>query len=401
MPIIPPLVRDYGRHLKSLCRQQRFTVQQEGVLYHCPLTLRKRHNLALQQINKQVLHWREIALPNILHVGVTTLCNLRCPGCPTGTKALGRKGEHLDMEVYRRTVNELRSTLMFMLFWDWGEPFMHPDLAEMVSYAKQSGIKTVISTSGTIRNSQEEIDRLVEAGPDVVIVCIDGATQETYSTYRVGGKLNEALDTLRRLADAKKRLKTDYPVIEFRSLATKYTEDQMPQLLAMAEDVGADNFSVKTLRPYDYRGRDIDNELVPITSGLARYAYENDGQRDSANRVEAYSGKLTCGKPLYAPTLNSDGNIAFCSYAKDADEKFGDVSESSFRKIWQSRSSAEKRIAFLENDGTNACQTCYFRTENKPTVIHTVQLQPFPSDLSLLHPKSKEEFLSSIQQHAA
>ena len=88
------------------------------------------------------------------------------------------------MEVYRRTVDELRSTLMFMLFWDWGEPFMHPDLAEMVSHAKRSGIKTVISTSGTIGNSQEEIDRLVEAGPDVVIVCIDGATQETYSTYR-------------------------------------------------------------------------------------------------------------------------------------------------------------------------------------------------------------------------
>lgn len=401
MPVIPSLVRDYCRHLKSLGRQQSHSIQQEGILYHCPLTLRKRHNLALQQINKRLLHRREIALPNILHVGVTTLCNLRCPGCPTGTKALGRKGEHLDMEVYRRTVDELRSTLMFMLFWDWGEPLMHPNLAEMIAHAKRSKIKTVISTSGTIRNSQAEIDRLVAASPDVVIVCVDGATQETYSTYRVGGELNDALNTLRRLDNAKQRFKSKYPVVEFRSLATKYTEDQMPRLLEMAEDVGAENFSVKTLRPYDYRGRDIDNELVPIKSELARYAYENDGQRDSANRVAAYSGELTCGKPLYAPTLNSDGNIAFCSYAKDADEKFGDVSESSFRKIWQSRSSAKKRIAFLENGGTNACETCYFRTENKPTVIHTVQLQPFPSDLSLLRPESKDEFLANIQQHAA
>ena len=82
------LGRDYARRFNELRRQDAYPIQQEGILYHCPLTLRKRHNLALQQINRRVLPHREIALPHILHVGVTTLCNLRCPGCPTGTKSL-------------------------------------------------------------------------------------------------------------------------------------------------------------------------------------------------------------------------------------------------------------------------------------------------------------------------
>lgn len=272
-PSASQLMRDYATRLRELWRQTSFPIQQEGVLYHCPLTLRKRHNLALQQINKRLLHRRDVALPHILHVGVTTLCNLRCPGCPTGTKALGRKGEHLDYDLYCRVVDELRNTLMFMLFWDWGEPFLHPRLADMIRHAKKSEIKTVISTNGAIGNSCDRIDELVAAQPDVVIVCIDGATQESYSAYRIGGKLDTVLATLRRLADSKRKFQTSYPLVEFRSLATKYSEREMPELLAMAEDVGADCFTVKSLRPYDYRGRDIDKmhaiPLRPFPSDLS------------------------------------------------------------------------------------------------------------------------------------
>lgn len=392
------LGRDYARRFNELRRQDAYPIQQEGILYHCPLTLRKRHNLALQQINRRVLPHREIALPHILHVGVTTLCNLRCPGCPTGTKSLGRKGKHLDFNTYCKVIDDLRSTLMFTLFWDWGEPLMHKQLAEMIAHAKKTQIKTVISTNGTIGNSEERIEQLVAAQPDVVIVCVDGATQESFSTYRVGGELQEALNTLKRLVAAKERQGVRYPLVEFRSLATKYTEREMPQLLAMAEEVGADVFSVKTLRPYDYRGHDIDNELAPLSDDLARYAY--DGDRDSATRDKSKNGPLTCGKPLYAPTLNSDGDVVFCSYARGEDEKFGSVKDESFRRLWQSRASSEKRLAFLQQEGTEACRTCYFRTERKPTVIHTVPLRTLPSDLSLLESRSKEAFLAAVARMA-
>jgi MoaA/NifB/PqqE/SkfB family radical SAM enzyme len=395
------MMREYAARLRQLWRQASFPIQQEGVLYHCPLTLRKRHNLALQQVNKQLLHRRDVVLPHILHVGVTTLCNLRCPGCPTGTKALGRKGEHLDFDLYCRVVDELRHTLMFMLFWDWGEPFLHPRLADMIRHAKKSGIKTVVSTNGTTRNSREQIENLVAAQPDVVIVCIDGATQESYSAYRVGGKLDTALATIRRLAESKRKLQTNYPVVEFRSLATKYSEHEMPELLAMAEAVGADCFTVKTLRPYDYRGRDIDNELVPLSAELARYTYESNGPRSKDDRIRINGGPIACGKPLYAPTLNSDGMVSFCSYARADNEFFGNLADTSFRALWQSREAAAKRLFFLENDGTEACASCYFRTEQKPTVIHAVPLRPFPGDLSLLRPETKDAFLSAYARGLA
>lgn len=142
-------------------RQKFFPIEQEGIRFHCPLTLAKRHNLALQQINKRHLQHREVSLPHILHVGVTSVCNLRCPACPSGTKTLGRPSGHLEFEVYKRTLGRLRDSLLFMLFWDWGEPLLHPRISDMLTEAKRSKIKTVISTHGSLQFKQETIERLV------------------------------------------------------------------------------------------------------------------------------------------------------------------------------------------------------------------------------------------------
>jgi MoaA/NifB/PqqE/SkfB family radical SAM enzyme len=381
--------------LAELQAMDSLPIAQEGVLYHCPLTPAKRRNLALQEVNKRFLHRAELALPHILHLGVTTLCNLRCPACPTGTKALGRPGGHLEFGVYERVIEEMRDTLMFMLFWDWGEPLMHPRIHDMLALASANSIRTVVSTSGTIANSENQIERLVSAQPSLIIVCVDGATQASYEKYRVGGRLDKVMTTLERLAAKRREMGLEYPIIEFRTLATRYNEGEMPDLLRMAETSGADFFSLKTLRPYDYRGRDVDDELAPLSSELARYAYE-DGKHAATARIQN-EGPLRCGKPLYAPTLNSDGILVFCSYAGHEEEYFGDVRERGLKKLWRSRSAREKRLSFLESEGGASCQTCYFRTDHKPTILTTIPLRALPRGVGLEREETRDAFL---REHA-
>lgn len=389
----------YLEHFRRLQRMGSLPLAQEGVVFHCPLTLRKRHNLALQEINKPLLEHVELSLPHIIHVGVTTACNLRCPVCPTGTRALGRAAGHLDYDYYARMVDELRGALMFVLLWDWGEPLLHPRLADMVAHAKQSDIKTVIATNGTAGNSLEKIERLVAAQPDSIIVCVDGATQETYAKYRVGGRLSAVLETTRRLVAARERQGSSYPLVEFRSLATKHTEPEMPRLLQMAEETGSDLFSVKTLRPYDYRGQESDRELVPLRPELGRYAYDDDAP-SATGRIRP-AGPLQCGKPMYAPTLESNGRLVFCCYAKHEEEVFGRFSRGGVRRLWRSRPARHKRLHFLRQEGTQCCPTCYFRSDHKPTVIHTVPLRAFPPDISLVESRSREAFLTAVAPDAA
>ena len=41
-----------------------------------------------------------------------------------------------------------------------GEPFLHPDLFEMVKFSKENGIKTVIFTSGIKRASEMQVEMI-------------------------------------------------------------------------------------------------------------------------------------------------------------------------------------------------------------------------------------------------
>ena len=373
-------------------------IVQEGVLYHCRLTGARRRNLALQILNHRRLGYRLPAMPHILHVGVTTYCNLSCPACPTGTKALGRPAQHLDFELYRRTVDELSDVLMLMMFWDWGEPLMHPRVAEMVEYATHHDIMSVISTNGTVANTERRLEALVAAQPSVFIVCVDGVDQETHEKYRTGGRLSKVLETAQLLVKIRERLGQSYPAIEFRTLATRENEGQLPELVRLAKDVGSDFFAVKSLRPYNYAGTSIDDDLVPCKPHITRYVYSDrpaEGKRlDFVRR-----GTLDCAKPHHSPTLNSDGNLAFCSYARHPMEFFGDLERQPFRALWQSAHSRGVRVRFATQLGSEACETCYFRDEHKPTILYQVPLRPMPERISLLWPSTEEEFLQAVSQN--
>ncbi len=379
----------------ALLAGDHIAVPQEALLYHCRLTPSRRRNLALRMIDHRSLRYRVSALPHILHVGVTTFCNLACPACPTGTEALGRPGQHLDFDVYRRTVDELRDVLMLMLFWDWGEPLMHPRLAEMIAYARRSGSMAVISTNGNVANDERRLETLVAASPNVVIVCVDGADQQTYEKYRAGGRLSKVLETARNLVEIRDRLHLPYPVVEFRTLATRDTESQLPELLRMAEDCGSDLFSVKSLRPYNYRGTSIDNEFAPLSSELSRYTYADHPAPEQRLNF-AQRGPLACAKPHSSPTLNSDAELVFCSYATHPSEHFGSLRDSGFLQVWKNPRSREIRSRFAAQGGSESCVNCYFRTEHKPTVIHQVPLRPLPDDILPQSPETREEFLRAV-----
>lgn len=377
-------LRAYRDRLAELRAEKFFLIRQERLIYSCPLNESKRRNLAR----------RSEPRPHILHVGVTTYCNLHCPACPTGTESLGRPREHLDFGLFCRTVDSLRDSLLFMLFWDWGEPFLHPKLPEMIEYAGRSGIRTVVSTNGNVKYSDEKMEQLIRACPSTVVVCVDGADQKTYESYRCGGRLETVLHTIRRLVETRNRLGQSLPLIEFRSLATRGTEHQMPALLKLAQESGADMFSVKTLRPFDYRNAEVDGALVPENEALARYEYKGHKPDSGTRKGFVSQGELTCGKPLRAPTLNSDGTLAFCSYAQQKNEFFGNLKGRSFSKVWKSSVSRQRRREFLEGGGTCACRTCYFRSNPAPTILHQVLLRPLPDGIAAEIPQTPEEFLS-------
>jgi len=75
----------------------------------------------------------------------TTSCNLRCPECPSGLRSFTRPTGMLQEDLFKKTIDELEKTLLYLIFYFQGEPYLHPSFTELVSYAASKNIYTATS----------------------------------------------------------------------------------------------------------------------------------------------------------------------------------------------------------------------------------------------------------------
>ena len=127
-------------------------------------------------------------LPISIAVEPTTSCNLRCPECPSGLRNFTRPTGMLQENLFKKTIDELSETLLYLIFYFQGEPYLHPKFLDLVNYASKKGIYTATSTNSHYL-TDENAKKTVESGLDRIIISIDGTTQEVYEQYRVGGNL--------------------------------------------------------------------------------------------------------------------------------------------------------------------------------------------------------------------
>lgn len=76
---------------------------------------------------------------------------------------------------------------------------------------------------------------------------------------------------------------------------------------------------------------------------------------------------------------------------------FGSVQNQDIRQLWGSEKSRQKRETFLTNEGATACEKCYFRSDNKPTIVASVPLQALPDDIEVSRPMKREALLALLQ----
>ena len=79
-------------------------------------------------------------LPMSISFEPTTSCNLRCPECPSGLRSFTRPTGMLEGDLFRRTMDELSDTLLYLIFYFQGEPYLNPALLDMVAYARKKGL---------------------------------------------------------------------------------------------------------------------------------------------------------------------------------------------------------------------------------------------------------------------
>jgi len=131
----------------------------------------------------------------VLQIEPTDMCNLLCPMCTPqirdGDVHQGLRTGFLDMDLYRGVIDDIareRFALDHLILQWLGEPTLHPDLDEMVTYASRQlvGLVEYIRVdTNAIALTPSRVDRILSAraadGPPLLLVfSLDSVTAETY-----------------------------------------------------------------------------------------------------------------------------------------------------------------------------------------------------------------------------
>ena len=130
----------------------------------------------------------------------TQACNLRCRHCyaavcGTGILPVQTKKE-LSTDEARAMIDDLAAFGCPVLLFSGGEPCLRGDLVELMAYAKERGLRVVLSTNGTLI-TPELAARFAAAGLSYVGVSVDGM-EATHDRFRdVDGAFARALAGVR------------------------------------------------------------------------------------------------------------------------------------------------------------------------------------------------------------
>ncbi|MCE2787586.1 MAG: radical SAM/SPASM domain-containing protein [Bacteroidota bacterium] len=276
----------------------------------------------LSKSTGKVVHWGK---PLSMEIEPTTSCNLRCPQCPSGLREFSRNTGMLNLDLYKKIIDEIHEELVWLILYFQGEPFLNKQFLEFVSYASARNIYT--ATSSNAHYFTDEIAKAsVESGLDRLIISVDGTTQDIYGKYRVGGKLDKVIEGTERLLYWKNKLNKTTPHIIWQFIAFKHNEHQIPEIKALAKKIGVDELGIKTAQIYDYQNS---ADFIPENKDLSRYEKLPDGSYRIKNKL-----LNQCWRMWRGSVITWDGLVVPCCFDKDATHRFGDVSTDTFQQVW-------------------------------------------------------------------
>ncbi len=289
-------------------------------------------------------------MPISISIEPTTSCNLRCPECPSGLRSFTRPTGMLKDNLFHRVINELAPTLSYLIFYFQGEPYLHPQFLSLVEYASKKKIYTATSTNAHYL-TDDNARKTVESGLDRLIISIDGTTQETYESYRVGGRLDKVIEGTTNIIHWKKELKSKTPHVIFQYLVVKPNQHQVEDVKKLAKELGVDQVAFKTAQIYDYENG---SDLIPTIDQYSRYKKNSDGNFSIKNELLDH-----CWKMWHSCVITWDGKVVPCCFDKDAHFVLGDLTKNTFKEIWNGEKYNDFRSTLLRSRSEiEMCRNC-------------------------------------------
>jgi len=289
-------------------------------------------------------------MPYTFIIEPSAICNLRCPQCPVGLEILSRPQGTMTFDEYRKVLNGIAGYAWVLLLYFQGESLLNPSILDMVDYAYEKKIFTVISTNCTRLADPHFAHDLAASNLGRLILSVDGATEKTYRMYRQGGQLHQVLKGIHQLTDARRALDKKFPRIDLQCIVMRHNEHEMEDIRILGKELGVDRVLFKSPQVYDFENAD---HTLPANPKFRRYRMINGDYRLKGT----FSGY--CKKIWYGSVITWDRKVLPCCFDKNADYQLGSLDGSSFEAIWNGERYRRFRTSVVNHrDTIDMCKNC-------------------------------------------
>jgi MoaA/NifB/PqqE/SkfB family radical SAM enzyme len=257
------------------------------------------------------------------------------PGCFTGLGERSRPKSWFPLALYQQILNELGDYLMHIEFYNWGEPLLNKHIDEFVRVASGRGISTIIATNFSFPFDAHRAEALVASGLALLGVSLDGASQDTYQQYRIGGSFDTVLGNISLINRVKQELKSPTPRVVWSYHTFPHNRADVVRAKAMARELGVEISVTKGwVEGPDWDTRDEFPGWVPVPV--------------------AAQPEYNCHYLWERAVIHVDGGIAPCDGTFFKEDDYGRLGRQRFKAVWNNDKFRTARRLFHSRAGTEA-----------------------------------------------
>ncbi len=292
----------------------------------------------LSKISGKVFLWGQ---PIVFTIEPSSVCQLSCPECLCGQGKIVRGSTFVDVVLFKKIIHQIKRKSSIVNLFFQGEPFLHPQIFDLIKVVHDSGLVSVISTNAQgITN--EMVARIIDSKLDILIVSVDGDSQDAFEKYRKGGHFESLVITMKDLVTEKKFKKSSLSLVA-QCLITKDTEPNLDKIKRWTKEIGF-KFKSKTIQIYSSKD---ESELLP-SAKFNRYAQKRS-QINYCRRLWTHMVVLC------------DGRIVPCCMDKNADYMIGKINNDDINSVFLLNNRTVFISKVIENKSiVSLCDNCNF-----------------------------------------
>ncbi|MEK6285793.1 MAG: PqqD family peptide modification chaperone [Acidobacteriota bacterium] len=316
----------------------------------------------------EVLEVTSATGPQEVWLNITNACNLRCVHC---FRESGKRfADEMSTEEIARVISSIKALKVGYVVISGGEPFLRPDIFEILEELKRNEITVLLITNGTLIN-EAEAKRLGEIRPWIIQVSLDGSTAEIHDRIRGAGTFDKTIAAIRLLVAENLDVRM-YPTIHRWNIRDLINIKKLARSLRP----NFDHFAFAQYHPTG-RGKDYQDELdIPdeefeqilgelLGEEVKNYNLASDEAEDLTSylptRTPYGARKTNCGLGYGVMSVDPDGKVYPCQWLHFPEFMLGDLHEKSLEDLYFSSPVVQRCRSIRVDHDIKGCVECEFK----------------------------------------